>query len=87
MSWKAVFENPAEKTSRVIAAVWRVRLDSRGYNSRGQYFGLGQPLYSFVAQDSRGRYVAIDHIRATNLRHAKDLIRRRLDKYEVRFTR
>lgn len=96
MSWKAVFENPVEKPVRVIAAVWRVRLNSQGYDSRGRYFGLGQPVYEVVAQTTpgqglRSRYIAteeIGEIRATDRNHAKDLIRRRLgDHYRVVFTR
>lgn len=80
-----VHENPTGQ--KAIAAIWRVQLNSQGYDSRGRYFGRGQPLYEYVAQDARGRYIATDEIRATNRNHAKDLVRRRLSTYDVKFTR
>lgn len=103
MIWKNPILNPTEIRTRpakrgefgerlepmkVRAYLVRVRLNSGGYDIRGRYWGLGQPLYMYELADERGRYVHSDHIRATDRAHAKDLIRRRhAAEYEIRFVR
>jgi hypothetical protein len=47
--------------------VERVRLNRGGYDSRGRYWGVGEPLYS-VYVDATGRYT---HVRAKSAKEAR----------------
>jgi len=49
----------------------RIRLNRGGYTSRGQYFGVGQPLYRVTDEEG-----SIDHhIRARDRADAKTVVR------------
>ncbi len=73
---------------KVIVSLTKVRLNRGGYDSRGRYWGVGQPLYQYDVGDTRGGFIMNDYIRAIDRAHAKDLIRRRLgSRYDVRFMR
>lgn len=80
-------EGPRVKPEKVRAYLVRVKLNRGGYDSRGRYWGLGQPLYMYELVDERGRYVHSDHIRAPDRAYAKDIIRRQLPQYDISFVR
>lgn len=48
----------------------RVRLNQGGYDSAGQYFGIGAPLYRYSAPDGR-----TGEVRAWHRQEAKDAVR------------
>jgi hypothetical protein len=52
----------------------RVYLNSQGYTSTGQYYGIGEPLYEYEWSDTDGNY-HYDVLRADNRKHAKERIR------------
>lgn len=63
MSWKAVFDNPYPWTPSLpqnTAAklrLYRVKINSGGYDERGRYWGVGAPLY--FAEDGDGNHRAL----------------------------
>ena len=52
----------------------RVRLNQGGYDSGGAYWGLGQPLYAYVAAEPIDGELPNGYLRATDRQHAKDQI-------------
>jgi hypothetical protein len=59
--------------------VWlrQVRINRQGYSDRGDYYGVGQPLY--LAQWDDGEEFHYDYIRAANRADAKEKVRDKIE--------
>lgn len=87
MIWSSVLRsNPLRSNEEQPAFkiyIERVRLDRGGYDSRGQYWGVGEPLYRYG--DDSG---AIDgYVRAHDRKDAKERIRYRSPGMKISFYR
>lgn len=56
--------------------MWRIRLNSQGYDNMGAYWGIGQPLYYYSHEwpNEHGHYIQ-ETIRASSREDAKAKIR------------
>lgn len=78
-----ISSNPSEPRPKFKIYLERVRLDSGGYDSRGQYWGVGEPLYRY--SDDSG---AIDgYVRAASRAEAKEKVRYQSAGMDVSFYR
>lgn len=69
-------------------ALQKVRLNSQGYDSMGAYWGVGQPLYYYFAEDGDEFEITRDgFFRAKDREAAKAYIRARPLMSECRFYR
>lgn len=59
----------------------QVRLNSSGYTNKGEYFGLGAPLYYYEKEDGSES----DHIRARSRSEAEYKIRHILSNEDIQF--
>lgn len=57
-----------EKTTLI-----RIKVNAQGYNSAGQYFGVGEPVYWYAMPDGKG-YIE-NYIRAKDREAAKAVVR------------
>jgi hypothetical protein len=83
---RALTENVSDDSVAVVYLA-REYLNRQGYTSRGQYFGVGEPLYVYEAGDTRGGFIKHGHVRARTRAEAKMKVREKLYGYDVRFTR
>lgn len=66
----------------------RVYLNKGGYDSSGTYWGVGEPLWFYEAEDLKlMRQGAIDHIRAVDREAAKEKIRQKYSHVKPTFFR
>lgn len=78
-SAKARAPKPPKNAGPAIA-VLRVTLDRGGYDKRGRYFGIGEPLWSFESDDGESH----GHIRAKDKAAAKAEVKAKYPTARVR---
>ena len=57
---------------KVKVSLRKVRLNQGGYDSKGEYFGIGMPLYVYTFED--GTRIHERYLRAETREKAKELI-------------
>lgn len=52
--------------------LYRVRLNSQGYDSTGTYWGIGKPLYCLELPDTHNHFATHQYFRAVSREDAKE---------------
>jgi hypothetical protein len=76
-----------EPKTVVKVSLRRVRINSQGYDDKGHYWGVGQPLFYREWDEAEGPYTSGGYMRADDRDHAKGIIRAELNECLVKFYR